>query len=94
MADIAWRFPPRPPLSSELAVDLRTAPRPAAYVFASRRLFAAREWRPEGPLPEGSGSGTAAARFTSMVAQETWRTVEIKKEELTILVLVGKGRHG
>lgn len=67
LADIAWRFPPRPPLSSELAVDMRSAPRPAAYVFASRRFFSASEWTKDQMPSEGNGS---AARFTTTVAQE------------------------
>ena len=61
LADIAWRFPPRPPLASELANDMRQAPRPAAYAFASRRLFSAT--RPD--LEEAK-----AARFTTAAAQE------------------------
>lgn len=75
LADIAWRFPPRPPLSSELAVDMRSAPRPAAYVFASRRFFAVREWDKE-KVPNALQG--RAARFTSTLAQEE-ATTEVAK---------------
>ena len=67
LADIAWRFPPRPPRASELATDMRTAPRPAAYVFASRRIYAEGEWKENG---KKDWEETRAARFTSSRAQE------------------------
>ncbi|CAJ1399109.1 unnamed protein product [Effrenium voratum] len=69
LADIAWRFPPRPPLASELALNMRTAPRPAAYVFASRRFFSAGEWSSLETAPNADLQ-SKAARFTSAEAQE------------------------
>ncbi|CAE7564432.1 STE23 [Symbiodinium natans] len=69
LADVAWRFPPRPPLAQELALDMRSAPRPAAFVSASRRIFSAEEW-------DASRSWTnkdeteKAARFTSAAARQ------------------------
>ena len=70
LADVAWRFPPRPPLARELAVDMRTAPRPAAYVSASRRIFAPGEWESSKPWATNLDQVNQAARFTSASALE------------------------
>ncbi|CAE7843611.1 glpV [Symbiodinium microadriaticum] len=70
LADVAWRFPPRPPLARELALDMRSAPRPAAYVCASRRIFSATEWGPSAGAWRNMDQTEKAARFTSPLARE------------------------
>ncbi|CAK9023390.1 unnamed protein product [Durusdinium trenchii] len=62
LADIAWRFPPRPPLASELANDMRQSKSSKAYVLQVRRLVAREE--------AGLAVVGRAARFTSSAAQE------------------------
>ena len=70
LADVAWRFPPRPPLARELALDMRSAPRPAAYVSASRRIFSATEWGPSAGAWRNLDQAEKAARFTTPLARE------------------------
>ncbi|CAE7509200.1 unnamed protein product [Symbiodinium sp. CCMP2456] len=70
LADVAWRFPPRPPLARELALDMRSAPRPAAYVCASRRIFSATEWGPSAGAWKNLDQTEKAARFTTPLARE------------------------